>query len=674
MHMKREKTAKRIWIGIAVLFGAAVLLCLQYLGLRPIVTVECGEPLPSVESIARAGDSYAGAYGVLPLGHHIVWVSHNGIRTPVLVRVRDTVAPTGEPRSQTISYGTTLTPDKLVTKIRDENVVKVSFAEPFDFDRIGDFDVEILLKDASGNQSVVTSRLSIRAVRESVTMEAGAPVPGADAFLFEGVSGEPEALPTAEMMHHVGTYPVRFMLRNGQIAASELTVADTVPPTGESKSLWVRPGDPITPEMLISHPQDATDLTFAFVNEPDESAAHVQKITVRMTDEGGNSADVTSDLVVSRIEPIAVEASDEPIKAEMLSDEAVVLEQPFVPDTVGIYTIPVTVDGAEDFVLITVCDTTAPIVEKRADAKLYTLHAAEPDAVFSARDCSPVRMTWVTEPDWNVSGEQTVCVRAEDASGNAVEVSDTVVLSADTEPPKLYGVVDRTAYVGEPIAYLAEVYAEDAVDGRTDVAVESDVQPEKAGTYRVIYTTEDASGNRASASCEFTLVVPTVSDEDVRAYAQGVLKKIVTDDMTTAERLKAVYDYVHKHLHYVEGSDKTDWRKEAVRGFRTGLGDCFTFYSVTRALLDELGVEYMSVTRIGWKSQHFWVIVNIGTGWYHFDAINYYRWNKCFMWTDEQCAVKEYFWRYDHSFYPEIATERFDYDEVVRMEREGLLP
>ena len=96
---------------------------------------------------------------------------------------------------------------------------------------------------------------------------------------------------------------------------------------------------------------------------------------------------------------------------------------------------------------------------------------------------------------------------------------------------------------------------------------------------------------------------------------------------------------------------------------------------MTRALLDELSVEYMSVKRLGGRTQHFWVIVNIGTGWYHFDPTLAPRHkHKCFMWTNEQCKVKPYFWRYEQSKYPDIATERFNYDEVVRMEREGLLP
>ncbi|MBR4761420.1 MAG: transglutaminase, partial [Clostridia bacterium] len=51
--------------------------------------------------------------------------------------------------------------------------------------------------------------------------------------------------------------------------------------------------------------------------------------------------------------------------------------------------------------------------------------------------------------------------------------------------------------------------------------------------------------------------------------------------LSTAEKLKAVFDYTRGHVRYVGNSDKSDWRKEAVRGFKTGKGDCFTFYSVT---------------------------------------------------------------------------------------------
>ena len=465
-------------------------------------------------------------------------------------------------------------------------------------------------------------------------------------------------------------------LKNGQIAESALTVSDTTPPTGESAFLWIKPGDPLTPDMLVDRPHDETALTFAFVEEPDASLMHAQSVTVRMTDEGGNTTDVVSTLAISHVEPITVEVSREPLNADAFGAAAdVVLTEPFVPDTPGIYSLPATVNGEPDYALVTAVDTTPPTVEKRTDAALYTLHPTSPEAAFSADDLSPVDMEWIVEPDWEQTGEQTVRVRAVDRYENETVLDETVTLTADTEPPVLYGVVNRIAYIGESIAYFAEVYAEDAVDGRTEVTVESEVVPDREGTYRVVYSTVDLSGNRASAECTFRLVKSTVTEEEVKALAQDVLRGLVTDDMVAAEKLRAVFNYVRGHVHYVGNSDKSDWRKEAARGFKTGKGDCFTFYSVTRALLDELEIDYMSVTRKGGRTRHYWVIVNIGTGWYHFDpTIAPHHKHKCFMWTNKQCQIKPYFWRYEQSSFPEIATDPFDYDAVVKAERSGMLP
>ncbi len=674
---KKRKTAKIVCLSIAaalVLGLAAVIV--HYLGLKPIVIFELGDPLPDVSIFGRQEDHYDKDYGILPLGDHIVKVVHNGIPTPVFMRVRDSIAPTAEPRALTITYGTTVTPDRLVTRIRDESIIAVTFSEPFDFDRIGDFPVTIVLEDSSGNRTEVQSNLIIRATVDEIALEAGAPLPAPDAFVLEGVDAKPVAEPTEDMLHHVGTYPVRFSLKNGQVAPSKLVVSDTVPPKGEGTFLWVSPDDLLTPDMLVLNPFDETDITYSYKQEPDPAVMHVQDITVCMTDEGGNETEVVSQLVLSRIQPVTVEASKEPLTPDMLGGEGeIAITEPFVPDTPGIYTIPVTVNGIPDYVLLTAKDTTPPKVVRKKTGTMYTMHSVEPDMVFRAEDVSPVTLKWTEEPDWTLAGEQPVRVTATDRFGNETVAEDKITLKKDTEPPVMYGVINRTSYVGESIAYLAEVYAEDSVDGRTQVTVKSNVIPDKAGTYRVVYSSVDASGNKASASCEFRLVESTVSEEEVHALAKSVLESITTEDMVTAEKMKAIFEYVRKHVSYVGKSDKTDWRKEAVRGIKSKKGDCFTFYSVTRALLDELGVEYMSVTRLGSRTRHYWVIVNIGTGWYHFDPTLAPRHkHKCFMWTNEQCKVKAYFWRYDQSKYPEIAKKKFDYDEVVRMEKEGLLP
>ena len=92
-------------------------------------------------------------------------------------------------------------------------------------------------------------------------------------------------------------------------------------------------------------------------------------------------------------------------------------------------------------------------------------------------------------------------------------------------------------------------------------------------------------------------------------------------------------------MQYNGYSDKSDWRKEAVNGLQRGVGDCFTYYATLRALLDETDIPYMSVTRKGGATRHYWLLVNVGTGWYHLDANNntVAHW-RCFMWTNAQCA------------------------------------
>lgn len=380
-------------------------------------------------------------------------------------------------------------------------------------------------------------------------------------------------------------------------------------------------------------------------------------------------------LVLPAVPPIEIEAqAEELIPADLgLGDDDRV--EPFVPDTPGDYRIRVSVRGREGTLPIRVADTTPPVLTLRTLGEVYVQHPLTPGDLFAASDVTGVTLAFVTEPDWSRAGEQDFAVWAEDGCGNRAEGAVTLTLQEDTEPPVIYGVKDRYVYQDEPVVYFAEAFALDNVDGRLDMTVESLVDLHTPGKYAVTYTATDKCGNTASESCFFHVVEAKVTEEEVRTLARQVIGEIITADMVRAEQLNAVFNYVRYKVHYTGSSDKTDWRSEAIRGFTKGRGDCFTVYSVTRALLDELGIDYMSVTRLGGRTRHYWVIVNIGTGWYHFDPLMTSRLkHRCFMWTNKQCAYKPYFWRFDHSKYPEIATEPFRYADVVAAEKAGLLP
>ena len=55
--------------------------------------------------------------------------------------------------------------------------------------------------------------------------------------------------------------------------------------------------------------------------------------------------------------------------------------------------------------------------------------------------------------------------------------------------------------------------------------------------------------------------------------------------MSVPEQAYAIFDYCYSNIIYTGTSDKTDWKSEAYRGLTEGVGDCFTFYSASYALL-----------------------------------------------------------------------------------------
>ncbi len=670
---RRGRTVLLCLLGF--LLALVVLVLWVYHGFSPVVYGEYGEGVPPASAFCQAEDAFVWAdESCETLGRHLVKIVTQYRVVPCLLIVRDTTAPTAEPVRVTFASGYVPTPVEFIKELRDADLVGVSFADSYDFSEPGEQTVLILLEDGSGNRSEIEAAAVVHAGVDRVVVEAGDPPPAPEAFCDDGFHGKLLDPITEEMLHEPGDYPLRIeCLENGRVFPSTLVVRDTVPPSGSGQLVILRPGDVAAPEAFLTDVTDETRVSFSFVQAPDPDSREIQDVVVRMTDAGGNAVDISAQALYSSLGAMTVEVKNGPLTGADLGRPDAEPE-PLWANVPGTYVLKVQTAGETEIALVTLADTVAPTLTLR-EGTFYTHHDLTPEQLVIAEDVTEVSLSFLQAPDQRSDQPQTFSVRAIDAQGNEAVASFPLTLAVDSTPPSLYGVVNRTCYVGEPILYLQEAYAEDDVDGRVELLVDSQVVLSKKGKYTVTFTATDKSGNTASKSCTYTLVAPTTSVEKLDALTDEALNKIIRPDMVTAEKLKAVFSFVQKRVKYVGTSDKNDWRKEAVRGLTKGKGDCFTFYSVSRALLDKLGIPYMSVTRKGGATRHYWLIVNIGTGWYHFDpTIAPRHKHKCFMWTNEQCKVKSYFWRYDHTPYPDIATERFDYDEVVRMEKEGLLP
>lgn len=157
---------------------------------------------------------------------------------------------------------------------------------------------------------------------------------------------------------------------------------------------------------------------------------------------------------------------------------------------------------------------------------------------------------------------------------------------------------------------------------------------------------------------------PLFEKEGLEEAVTELLEAIITDDMDKLAQTRAVFDYTRTHITYTGTSDKSNWEEGAYEGLTARKGDCFTYYAVSRALLTALGIDNLEVQRVGGPTSHFWNLVNIGTGWYHFDATP--RSSKMpafvsFMFTDEEAAdyterAGRNYYTFDGTLYPERAT------------------
>lgn len=213
----------------------------------------------------------------------------------------------------------------------------------------------------------------------------------------------------------------------------------------------------------------------------------------------------------------------------------------------------------------------------------------------------------------------------------------------DTEAPRLLGVKDITVMVGGSVSYRDGVSALDDVDGPVPFQVDAGaVDLSEPGEYPVVYSAEDAAGNRAEEAITVTVEPRTVdqdivepdepaashggsaagpvTEEEVNRLADQILGRILRDGMSQREQARAIFNYVNQHIRYVGTSDKSSWIVGAHTGFTRQRGDCYNYFACSKALLTRAGIPNIDLTRVGGNSRHYWQLVNTGDGWYHFDA------------------------------------------------------
>lgn len=444
-----------------------------------------------------------------------------------------------------------------------------------------------------------------------------------------------------------------------------LYIEDTVAPQATLRALELEYGETCAAPDFVEEIRDATQVTVTFADLPDISHPGTQTVRIRLTDRGWNSVVLETELFVLPVrKEVCCEVGGKApgLKEFLIGDvEAQLLTNLAELDTgvVGEYDVVIQVGEESYRSKLRVADTVPPELTLK-DVSGYTLlpRTAE-EFVVQTKDRTAVTVRFLEEPDLTLEGEQQVSIVAQDEGGNQTVAQAALTLTADTEPPRLTGVQDITLYLGNAIAYRKNVETVDNCPEGLRLEIDnSQVNPNAAGSYPVTYRAIDYAGNVTEQTITVTILESMYSQETVDALADAVLKQIITADMTPMDKVQAIFTYIRGHVGYISHSEKGDWIRAAYEGLAEGRGDCYVFASTAKELLTRAGITNMDIEKIPAKTMHYWNLVDVGDGWYHFDTTPRKDHPTIFMWTDEQ--MMEYSEKhsnshnYDHSAYPEV--------------------
>ena len=242
------------------------------------------------------------------------------------------------------------------------------------------------------------------------------------------------------------------------------------------------------------------------------------------------------------------------------------------------------------------------------------------------------------------------------------------------------------ATLGDTVSYRKYISAEDNSGSCTLSIDNKNVDVTKAGVYNVICTATDDAGNSSTLSVKVVVKKAEYSYDSLMAETEKLAGQLgIKKSMTAEEKIKIVFNYVNSPTKSKDNANikfnnesnsaredwKTDWVEEAYLTLQNGAGDCYSYYSVSKAMFEYLGIENKGIKRAeGVDTQsgtHFWLMVNIGSkndpDWYYYDATRlakkFSTGSGC-LFSEEQLQnydvnINPGFYTYDHKGFPTVS-------------------
>ena len=128
--------------------------------------------------------------------------------------------------------------------------------------------------------------------------------------------------------------------------------------------------------------------------------------------------------------------------------------------------------------------------------------------------------------------------------------------------------------------------------------------------------------------------------------------------MDQKAQARAVFNWVVNNITYSESAGIDDLLSSAYKGMYYHVGDCTVKQKTAEVLLNRLGIKNMEIEKIRDTRGHYWLLIDIGEGWYHYDPNLQLDGTLIFYWHDadlwEYSNTHGNTHNYDPSKYPTI--------------------
>ena len=259
-------------------------------------------------------------------------------------------------------------------------------------------------------------------------------------------------------------------------------------------------------------------------------------------------------------------------------------------EQIGNYKIKYSYHNVDKTLKVKVQDKQAPDL-KLKEFQTDTIEGVDVNTfVESCTDDSDYTLKLLTK-NLGKEGKTTIKVKATDTYGNSVEKKTKLIRTKDTVAPTITQTTILECDEGASFDFENAISYQDDVDPNPTMSVDSSsVNLFKAGTYNVIYTVTDRSGNVAKETYSF--IVNSVNEET------GKIVYLTFDDgpsQNTKKVLDILDQYDAKATFFVTGrnSSASNYIQEAYSkghtiGLHTYTHDYATVYASVDAYFDDL--------------------------------------------------------------------------------------